>query len=1024
MPVVQWGYVRRVISGLRSYLERESACLPLCCLAVAGWLCSAVIMAEEKVEPQVINVDAPTASSTLDKLVAQKNRDAELEKARADRKALGEKAPAELELRWRELEASGVLNGPELQVRATPKKWTGGNDVLRDPKKDFNVPLEGAANRAELSLPGGADRPEEPAAPNASKTKPASAAQKAHLGSDPESARLALEDPENLSAGKIPQNKIASKSIAAQKFVRGTEPDISRLSAEERDEREASGAPQLSALKAQTPSAKISARSPSGRALDAFPRLAAGDKLDQDELTPAKISAVAQTPASEIRSPLMLVENPAAAKTPQSAEAPLNPDYWKPQGVAHSSAQVKSRIPELPSKLPSLKGARDGPASASGQKKQEDPEVHMNQLLKEIAVLGERLKVLNQSEKERIAHSLDGDSNLNIRDERLLKAMSALRGDQSPGAVSVKVIEAQSKRPLIARVKLVDPTETTARSPLKDGFWCRGSTPGINVLPGLVKLEVNHGGRFSPTFVKGLNVKPGRIEPVEVTFSQVPQLDFAARGWMLADLDIGLRARPGENRVWFGAPPTLDDLILGAQAEGVRVVGLALPLENESGHEKLLAQIQAANARKDSDVLVLPVYPGPRHVFNGCASGLGVEHWDGLKSEIGAPELPLRDGFDLIRAQGGLAVFTDLAGGKMASVEKEILPLFKQLGNGNYFDSRVSKVRLYGASELPFDTITGGFDLFSFDGSDESEAVWFNLLNEGAPIQVIGAGGGSLEGGRIPFGQTFIQSHGKTTRGNVLAALQQGRTVVSFGPAVFCKILERDMGPGSVLPTDGRHLSLQIEAYSSLTQGAQLEKIEVLRNGKVFFEQKSLEGEAEINDLRCPISESANAWYVVRVTEKLNRGKQDSGERRRAWTSPIYFRGASFAAPRPALARVHGVVRKGLTPVRGSVTALALNEAPVRVQTDANGAYSIQVPAAGSLVFRADDCEPVALRVFEHERVQRALGHQMSADEPLKKLAERSIFGMWRLLLSDLEWDVTLQPEKDPQDAPKLPEPE
>ena len=40
-----------------------------------------------------------------------------------------------------------------------------------------------------------------------------------------------------------------------------------------------------------------------------------------------------------------------------------------------------------------------------------------------------------------------------------------------------------------------------------------------------------------------------------------------------------------------------------------------------------------------------------------------------------------------------------------------------------------------------------------------------------------------------------------------------------------------------------------------------------------------------------------------------------------------------------------------------------------------------------------------------------------------RKLADRPLFGLWRLLLSDLDWDVTLLPCAAPPEPPRLPEP-
>src|SRR5436189_1343 len=80
--------------------------------------------------------------------------------------------------------------------------------------------------------------------------------------------------------------------------------------------------------------------------------------------------------------------------------------------------------------------------------------------------------------------------------------------------------------------------------------------------------------------------------------------------------------------------------------------------------------------------------------------------------------------------------------------------------------------------------------------------------------------------------------------------------------------------------------------------GAQLDKIEILRNGKVIHLNTVPEGESQVHDYRWALSETASAWYMVRVTERhAKAGMKD--EFARAWTSPIFFRGAAFAPPSP-----------------------------------------------------------------------------------------------------------------------------
>jgi hypothetical protein len=227
-------------------------------------------------------------------------------------------------------------------------------------------------------------------------------------------------------------------------------------------------------------------------------------------------------------------------------------------------------------------------------------------------------------------------------------------------------------------VRVTDISETSIQAPLSEGFWCAGNF-SVQALSGAAKIEVSR-GRFYPLFIKGVQIKPNGATPFEAAMSRPAALNFSAQGWHLADLDMGLRVRPGERAVWLGRPPGLQDLVLAAQAEGVRILGVPLPWGERSSIEEV-EEVAAASR----EVLLLPVFPGPRHPLYGCGLGLAMSSWDGLPREIGAPEVPLREGFEEIRARGGLGVFTGLNGGQKADIRQDILPLFPQLAKSDFY---------------------------------------------------------------------------------------------------------------------------------------------------------------------------------------------------------------------------------------------------------------------------------------------------------------------------------------------------
>ncbi|MFH0938032.1 MAG: CehA/McbA family metallohydrolase [Planctomycetota bacterium] len=590
---------------------------------------------------------------------------------------------------------------------------------------------------------------------------------------------------------------------------------------------------------------------------------------------------------------------------------------------------------------------------------------------------------------------------IRARRPRAALAIEALFKDAALGGITCRIIDAVTRQLVPAHIRVTDATDVAARAPLPTGAWCNGVF-SAEIISGPVKIEVNR-GRFSSSYLKGLEVKPGQTVIQEVLISRPRALDFAARDWHLADLDLALHLQSGERPLWFGDAPTLADLILAARASCIRILGVPVAGYGQEDHN-----LRVLLAAQTSDLLLLPVFLGPRHPFNGCVLGLGLKTWDGLPQELATPETPLMDVFEDIRARGGLTVFNHLSGLEHKTLRKDIFTLFPRLQKANFYPATATAVRLYAANELPFDTVVGpAYDLIALDGTEASERIWFNLLNNGYNVSAIGGGGGSLEGGRLPFGQTFVHVVGQPTCENVLEALKKGHTSISFGPAVFCKIFERDMGPGSVLPADGRPLTLQIQAYASIAPGVQLEKIDVLRNGEVIQTQKPNEGESQIHDLRCPISEKTTAWYMVRVTERIA-----GPVRRTAWTSPIFFRSPSYTFAEPVKARISGSLQRLLSPAQGTVTALVPGQPPRLIATDELGRFKVELPASGTLIFESHGCEPLAQRIFEHPRVQKALAALQveQSGTTVEQLAKPAVFATWKLLLSDLEWNISLAP--------------
>ncbi|MCZ7644855.1 MAG: hypothetical protein M5U26_06160 [Planctomycetota bacterium] len=703
----------------------------------------------------------------------------------------------------------------------------------------------------------------------------------------------------------------------------------------------------------------------------------------------------------------------SAEASPQPARAPdgSKPAPLETPGIERASSTDTLTLNEILKLKP-----KDQPAVRSGEEVDERFQNLLGLIRRNQDALKTRAPL--KSAAEPAAENEDPDAYVETRDPKAVSALDFFLKDRPQGIVQGVVLDAETRQPLPARVRVVDASDLAQAAPLPDlGFWCNGSFR-VPVAAGKVKIEVS-AGRFRSSFLKGVDVEPGKVATVEAVLARPRAFDFAFKGWYLADLNLGLRAGRGERPLWLGARPVVADAVLAAYAEGVQVLGLAMPWD--LGEETLPAPeiLEFFQRLQGPRLTLLPVFRGPRHPFCGNVLGLGPATWEGLPDLLNDPRDCLRDWLEDIRQRGGVSAFADLAGRGTVNPREELLPLLPGLMRDGFYAPADATARLHAPAELPFDTIVGpAYDALAFDGSEAAARIWFNLLDEGYPVPVFGAGGGSLEGGRVPRGQTFVNVPGVPAPEKILEAVRRGHSVVSFGPAAFVKVFERDKGPGERLPADGRPLQLQIQAYASLDPGARLERIEIVRNGKVIHNEKVTEGLTLLNDFRFPFKEERNAWYLIRVVEVVGRGPETE---RYAWTNPIFFDTRNRELPRPTETRVQGVLRApGGTPLRGAVTIVEPGRETREIPVGPDGRFEFKLATAGAMIFHAPGHAPALKRVYNEPRIQQALGALHTEREAglEEALSRRSIFGQWRLLVAELNEDVVLTlAERLPEDA-------
>lgn len=585
------------------------------------------------------------------------------------------------------------------------------------------------------------------------------------------------------------------------------------------------------------------------------------------------------------------------------------------------------------------------------------------------------------------------------------------------GTVKGKVVDARTGKQLPALVRVRDlsgPRE--ARVPGK-GFWCTGKF-SVRVLSGPVEVEIS-AGRFRTRYLKRLYLRPGEKKNLgKIRLARLPGANFEARGRFPTTLNLRVRARPNEARKWTGEAPLPEDLVLAARAAGVSVLGLEAPVKEEMRGLRE-AQIVAYCARlgEKADPVVVPVFHGPRNPHLGAGWAVNPARWADLRAEQRGRRLPLRDTFDELRRRGAAVVFGSLRGERGG----------RAAGAGAAFDpERRGGERLYPPAELPFDLVTGsGKVILAFAGSPQAEAAWFTMLNEGFRATVVADEAGSLEGGRAPAGNTFLLIEGKPTPtpAAVAAACRAGAATVSFGPALFARLVERNRIPGETVPADGRALTFSVQLLADSRPGTWLDRLEIIRNGKVIHTERFEFGQGRVDDLRFKVRERRSAWYVLRAVQlrERRRGRERKVEEAgRAWTNPFFFVNPRDGGGRRTPGRgcrVRGTLLNAASrPTAGTASLLEPGRPTRRLGIAADGRYAFTLSAAGAVVFSAPGYAPTVWRLWTSARVREKLAalERQGARDLLRRLGRPAIYRGLRGLTDAAVPHLRLQPLKPP----------
>ncbi len=467
------------------------------------------------------------------------------------------------------------------------------------------------------------------------------------------------------------------------------------------------------------------------------------------------------------------------------------------------------------------------------------------------------------------------------------------------------VLDGATGLPTPCTVAITDATGriVTEKPSLQTGFRCKGEF--LKQLPaGRTRVRVSRG--FETRSVEQeVDLRAG--QEAELKFLLRRTVDLRQRGWYAGDSHAHMFH--GERTI----PVEFDDLKLAAQAEDLQLLSVCQDWDLPSSTPEVLER--ELDGRSTPDCRLTWNLEAPKNYYKGDAARclghcwtLGMQGrsllgqdviselfsasaWD---YESSKPSFANFESHRLIHAQGGTVFYTHPARWWMG-------PWGGQGGYPKVESMRVSNM----AVELPLDVLVGptfdGIDVLTSSGEWEANnkafQLWCLLLNHGYRLAPTASSDSCFDrsGGATPgSARTYTWVKGGFSLERVAAATARGNTFATTGPLLLAAL--DGAPPGTERPAGKQQRVLRLEAWASGDDADGLRRLEVYRNGTLFWHTAWPTGQPCV-ETNLPIREFANAWYCARAVG----GK---GERQVAVTGAFYFRGAAFHAPLPVLARV------------------------------------------------------------------------------------------------------------------------
>jgi len=458
------------------------------------------------------------------------------------------------------------------------------------------------------------------------------------------------------------------------------------------------------------------------------------------------------------------------------------------------------------------------------------------------------------------------------------------------GRLRVMVFDAQSRKPLAARISLTLP-DGRAVAPddawrhaddgfvrgerkYEVGYFHSAGSSTVTAPAGPLRVEVVHGGEYR-VVRRTITIKPDTLQTLRVTMDRIA--NQGAQGWTSGDLHVHMNYA-GHYRA---TPATL---AFQARAEGLNLVENLIV--NKEGR---MPDIGYFTGKPDSisrpDLLI--AHDQEFHTSYWGHSGLL-----GLTNHLVLP------GYAAYANTAAASPYPD--NGRVADEGHAQGALFGYVHPFDvYPDPNDTTVALSNA--LPVDVGTGKVDYYEVVGFSDhlaSARVWYQLLNCGFRIPA-GAGTDAMTNfaslrGPLGTDRVYVESGVPLDHRRWLAALRAGKSFATNGPLLEFSIGGQGIGSEIVLPSGGKQLNFK----GSVRSIVPIDHFEIVGNGKVIA-SLPVSGDRTRADFTIPVTVDRSGWYTLRAwAEKPAEPILDIYPF--ASTSPIYVTVGGVAVRSPA----------------------------------------------------------------------------------------------------------------------------